>query len=150
MNISAGSWTPDAWLQFVKDHWVIVVIAILVIFVVSRLVKTVLKWVLIAAVLVAIVAYGGYSINDLGALGDKVTAEAKDQAVKAMAGEADKAVYKDNTDGTYTVSTPNLELTGVQDSGKVEVRFRGVSLGTWNVEGAVRDLIQNARASTKV
>jgi hypothetical protein len=147
MNLNLGSWTPDAWLQFLKDHWVVVVIAVLAIFVVSKVVKTVIKWVLIAAILIGIVAYGGYSINDLGAIGNKVTSGVKDEAIKAMAGEAEKARYQDNGDGTYTVTTPNLELSGVPNSGKVEVKFRGLSLGTWNMEGAVRDLIVKARAS---
>jgi hypothetical protein len=149
MNLDFGSWTPDAWLQFLKDHWVVVVVAILAIFVISKVVKTVLKWVLIAAILFGIVAYGGYSIKDLGAIGTKISSEAKDQAIKAMAGEAEKAKYKDNADGTYTITTPNLELTGVPNSGKVEVKFHGVSLGTWNMEGAVRDLVVTARASSK-
>jgi hypothetical protein len=143
------SWTPDAWIQFLRDHWVVVAAAIVVIFVIMRLVKTVLKWLLIAAIIVGVVAYGGYSIDDLAALGTKVESEAKDQAIKAMAGEVTKAEYKDNGDGSYTITTPNLELNGVPNSGEVTVKYRGVSLGTWKVEGAVRTLIEQARASAK-
>ncbi|TJY39813.1 hypothetical protein E5161_17880 [Cohnella pontilimi] len=147
MNFNPGSWTPEAWLQFLQDHWVVAVVAVLAIFVVSKVVKTVVKWVLIAAIVVGIVAYGGYSINDLQEVGSKVTSDLKDQAIKAMAGEADKARYRDNGDGTYTVETPNLQLSGVPNSGEVEVKFRGISLGKWNMEGAVRDLVVKARES---
>jgi hypothetical protein len=143
------TWTTDAWLQFLQDHWIVVVAAVVVIFVIMKLVKTVLKWLLVAAIIVGVVAYGGYSIKDLAAIGTKVEAEAKNQAIKAMAGEVSKAEYKDNGDGSYTVKTPNLELNGVPNSGEVTVKYRGVSLGTWKVEGAVRTLIEQARASAK-
>jgi hypothetical protein len=137
------------WIQFVKDHWVVVAIAIVAIFVVMKLVKTVLKWVLVAAIIIGIVTYGGYSIKDLGEIGTKVTEEAKDQAIKAMAGEASDAKYVNNADGSYSITTNNLELNGVPNSGEVTVKLKGISLGTWKMEGAVRDFVVKARASAK-
>jgi hypothetical protein len=139
----------DVWIQFLKDHWVVVAIAIVAIFVVLRLMKTVLKWVLVAAIIMGIVTYGGYSIDDLSAIGTKVTEEAKDQAIKAMAGEASDAKYVNNADGSYSITTKNLELNGVPNSGEVTVKLKGISLGTWKMEGAVRDFVVNARASAK-
>jgi hypothetical protein len=150
----------DAWVQFAQDHWVIVAVAIVAIFVIVKLVKTVLKWVLIAAIIIGIVAYGGYSIDDLGdvgskvteeigVIGDKVTAELKDQAIKSMAGEASEATYINNDDGSYSIKSTNLELTGVPNSGEITVKFHGQSLGTWKMEGAVRDYVVKARASAK-
>jgi hypothetical protein len=139
----------DVWIQFLKDHWVVVAIAIVAIFVVLRLMKTVLKWVLVAAIIMGIVTYGGYSIDDLSAIGTKVTEEAKDQAIKAMAGEASDAKYVNNADGSYSITTKNLELNGVPNSGEVTVKLKGISLGTWKMEGAVRDFVVKARASAK-
>lgn len=143
------SWTPDAWMQFLKDHWIVVAAAIVVIFVIMKLVQTVVKWLLIAAIIVGVAVYGGYSIDDLSAIGSKVEATAKDQAIKAMAGEVSKAEYKDNGDGSYTIKTPNLELNGVPNSGEVSVKYQGLSLGKWKVEGAVRTLIEQSRAAAK-
>ncbi|MCD9023929.1 hypothetical protein [Cohnella silvisoli] len=140
---------PDVWVQFVKDHWVVVAIAIVAIFVVMKLVKTVLKWVLVAAIIIGIVTYGGYSIKDLGEIGTKVTDELKDQAIKAMAREAKDAKYVNNEDGSYTIKSTNLELDGVPNSGEVTVKLRGISLGTWKMEGAVRDFVVQSRASAK-
>lgn len=148
----------DAWIQFLKDNWVIVAIAIVAIFVIMKVVKTILKWVLVAIIIIAIVTYGGYSIDDigdiknkvtdeLGAIGDKVSAEVKDQAIKAMAGEASEATYVNNEDGTYSITTTNLELKGTPNTGEVTVSFRGAPLGTWKLEGAVRDFVVQARAS---
>jgi hypothetical protein len=139
----------DVWIQFLKDHWVVVAIAIVAIFVVMRLMKTVLKWVLVAAIIIGIVTYGGYSIDDLSAMGTKVTEEAKDQAIKTMAGEASDAKYVNNADGSYSITTKNLELNGVPNSGEVTVKLKGIPLGTWKMEGAVRDFVVKARASAK-
>ncbi|WP_019005574.1 hypothetical protein [Cohnella laeviribosi] len=135
----------EAWKQFVIDHWILIVIAVVALIVVINVVKTVLKWVLVAAIVIGLAVYGGYSVNDLKEVGSKVTQALEDQALKAMAGEASQAVYKLNGDGTFTVTTPNLELTGVPNSGEVKVKFQGVSLGTWKMEGAVRQLIAQAR-----
>ncbi|MBN2982831.1 MULTISPECIES: hypothetical protein [Cohnella] len=135
----------EAWKQFAIDHWILIVIAVVALIVVINLVKTVLKWVLVAAIVVGLAVYGGYSVNDLKEVGSKVTQALEDQAVKAMAGEASQAEYRLNDDGTFTVATPNLELTGTPGSGEVSVKFQGVSLGTWNMEGAVREFIEQAR-----
>lgn len=146
----------EAWIQFLQEHWVIVAAAIAAILIVIKLVKTVLKWVLVAAIIIGIVAYGGYTVDDLQGLSAKVsevteaaTDEVKDQAIKAMAGEAGEAAYVENADGSYSIKTSNLELTGVPNSGEVNVKFRGISLGTWNMEGAVRDFVLQARAAAK-
>lgn len=152
------SFDTEAWIQFLKDNWIIVAVAIVAIFIIMKVVKTLLKWVLVAVIIIGIVMYGGYSIEDIGeignkvsdeigAIGDKVSTELKEQAIKTMAGEASEATYVNNEDGSYSINTSNLELTGIPNSGEVTVKFRGTSLGTWNLEGAVRDFVVQARAS---
>jgi hypothetical protein len=153
LNLDTG-----AWIQFLQDHWIVVVIAIVAIFVIMKLVKTVFKWVLVAAIIIGIVSYGGYSIDDLGkignkvsdelgVIGEKVSTEVKDQVIKTMAGEASEATYVNNKDGSYSIKTTNLELTGIPNSGEVTIKFHGASLGNWKMEGAVRDFVEQARAS---
>jgi len=152
MNFEGGvgmNLNTDAWLTFLQDNWIVIAIAIIVILIVLKVVKTVLKWVLVAAIVIGIVTYGGYSIEDIKEVGSKVSEEAKDQAIKAMAGDASKAVYKTNADGSYTITTDTLELTGVPNSGEVTVKLKGISLGTWKMEGEVREFVKNARAASK-
>jgi len=139
----------DAWLTFLQDNWIVIAAAIVAILIVMKLVKTVLKWVLVAAIVIGIVTYGGFTIDDIKEVGTKVSDEAKDQAIKAMAGEASEADYTANEDGSYTIKTENLELTGVPNSGEVSVKFRAISLGTWKMEGEVREFVRKARAAAK-
>jgi len=147
----------ETWMQFLQDNWVIIAIAIIAIFVIMKVVKTLLKWVLVVGIIIAIAVYSGYSLDDIkskvsdgiGDIGSKVTAEVKDQAIKAMIGEANEAEYVDNADGTYSIKSTNLEITGIPNSGEVTVKYRGAPLGTWPLEGAVRDLVVQSRASAK-
>ncbi|MCC3374667.1 hypothetical protein [Cohnella sp. REN36] len=143
----------EAWKQFAIDHWVVIVIAVIALFIVLNVVKTVLKWVLVAAIVIGVFVYGGVTVNDLKEVGtqaiDKAKGAIEDEAAKAMAKEAEEATYTLNDDQTFTVKTPNLELHGVPNSGEVEVKFRGASLGTWKMEGAVRKLVEAARQSSK-
>ncbi len=150
------SFDSEAWSQFIQDHWIVVVVALLAIIIVVKAVKTVVKWVLVAAIVIGFAVYGGYSIDDLkevgskvSEVGDKVTNELKDQAIKTMAGEAGEAQYVNNADGSYTITTPNLELAGVPNTGKVSVKLRGVSLGTWDMEGKVREFVVQAREAAQ-
>jgi len=139
----------DAWIQFIKDNWVIIAAAIIAIFIIVKVVKTVLKWVLIIGIIAGILVYGGYSVEDLKEVGSKVTADLKDQAIKAMAGEASEAKYVNNKDGSYTITTSTLELSGVPNTGEVSVKLKGVSLGTWKMDGAVREFVVQAREAAK-
>ncbi|SFA95737.1 hypothetical protein SAMN05216312_102497 [Cohnella sp. OV330] len=147
------SFEPEAWKQFVTDHWVLILIAVVALLVILNVVKTVLKWVLAAAIVVGVVVYGGYTVSDLKEIGGQVvetaTSAVKDEASKAMAEEAKKATYTLNPDGTYLVKSPNLELTGTPNSGEVDVKFRSVSLGTWKMEGPVRDFVTTALQASK-
>jgi hypothetical protein len=151
------SFDVDLWMTFLEEHWVIVAIAIIAIFVIMKVVKTILKWVLVAVIIIAIVTYSGYSIDDIksrvsdgiSTIGGKVTKEAQDQAIKAMVGEASEATYVDNKDGSYSITTTNLELSGMPNTGEVTVKYRGAPLGTWKLEGAVRDIVVQSRAAAK-
>ncbi|MFC5405620.1 hypothetical protein [Cohnella soli] len=147
------NYDTDTWVQFAQDHWVVIVVAIVAILIIVKLVKTVVKWLLVAAIIVGVCVYSGYTIDDIQKevtkIGDKVTSEIKDQAIKAMAGEASEATYVKNADGSYSIKSTNLELSGVPNSGEVSVKFHGQSLGTWKMEGAVREFVVQARNGAK-
>jgi len=146
MKWNPESWTADAWSQFFQDHWIVVLAAVVVLVIVLKVVKTVLKWVLAAAIIVGVVLYGGYSVDDLSAIGSKVEAGTKEAILKAAVNEASKAEYTAKPDGSYVIKTPNLELKGEKGSGKVRIAFQGIPAGTWDVEGPIRTLIEQAES----
>lgn len=139
----------DTWVQFFKDNWLVFLIALIVLFIVVRIVKTVVKWLVVLVILAGIVVYSGYSLEDLKSIGSdigtKVADSVKQEAVTAMAGEAKDAKYTSNGDGTFTVSTKNLELVGAPGGKEVKVSFRGTSLGTWKIDETIQLLIDQAK-----
>lgn len=155
LDFSSYDW--NTWSTFLQEHWLVLVIALVVLLLIIRVVKTVVKWALVAVIVLGVVLYSGYSLDDLksidlGSIGSKVADgldSLKKEAVTAMAGEVDKATFATNADGTYTVKTDNLELTGVPDSGEVSVSYRGTKLGTMKIDSTIQTLIDQAKNNGK-
>jgi hypothetical protein len=135
----------DTWTAFFKEHWLVIVVALLVLLLIVRIVKTVIKWALVAAIVLGLVIYSGYSMDDLKDIGSKVADTVKQEAVNAMTGEAKDATFVNNADGTYTVKTKNVELTGKPGENEVSVSFRGAPLGTWELDSTIQALIDQAK-----
>jgi hypothetical protein len=145
MSFDFSNYDTETWFQFLKDNWLVLLIALAVLFIIIRIVKTVVKWLIVAVIVVGIVLYSGYSLEDLKSLGTKVTESVKQEAITAMAGEAKDATYTSNGDGTFTIKTKNLELVGKPGDNEVKVSFRGAPLGTWKIDSAIEALIEQAK-----
>ena len=135
----------DTWTAFFKEHWLVLVVALIVLFLIVRIVKTVIKWAIVAAIVLGLVVYSGYSMDDLKGIGSKVADTVRQQAVNAMVGEAKEADFVNNEDGTFTVKTKNIELTGEPGANEVSVSFRGAPLGKWELDSTIQALIDQAK-----
>ncbi|WP_138754736.1 hypothetical protein [Paenibacillus sinopodophylli] len=143
LNFSTYDW--DTWTAFFKEHWLVLIIALIVLLIIVRIVKTVIRWAIAAVIIIGIIVYSGYSMDDLKEIGTKVADTVKQEAVSAMAGEAKDATFVTNADGTFTVKTKNVELTGVPGENEVAVSFRGTELGKWKLDSAIQTLIDQAK-----
>jgi len=139
----------DFIVPFLQERWFIVVAAIVVLFVVIRIVKTVIKWVLVLAILAGLFFYGASYKDQLLEIGSAVTAEAKNQALKAISGEMKEAQYKQNPDGSFTVTTKSLKLEGKPGSNEVQVTFMNQTF-TMKLDDVVNALIEQAKMNTKI
>lgn len=123
-------------------------IALVLLFIVVRIVKTVVKWVIVLAIVAAVYFYGASYKDQLLELGTTVGArvadEAKTQAMKAVSDEMKEAQYKQNADGSYTVSTKSLKLNGKPGSADVQVTFMGQTF-TVKADAAIQALIDQAK-----
>jgi hypothetical protein len=121
----------DQWVVFLQDKWMLVIGAIVVLFLVMKLVKTFVKWVIVLAVIAFGLYYGSNYAGKLGDLkttvGNVVVGEAKQQLTNAIVGEGKNAEYKKNADGSFTVSTKNIKLEGKPGSDEAKVTFLGQS-----------------------
>lgn len=146
LNFADYDW--DTWTLFFREHWLVLLIALVVLLFIIRVVKTVVKWAIVAVIVIGVVLYSGYSMDDLKAIGTKVTDSVKQEAVNAMVGEINDATYTANGDGTFTVKTSTVELTGTPGSGEVAVSFRGAPLGTWKITDTIQALIDQAKVNS--
>lgn len=138
----------EQWLTFLEDRWYVVLIALAVILIVLKVVKTVVKWVLMIAVIAGVIYYGiQYTdkLDDITAgLTDTVVSTVKEQALKAIAGEATEAEYRANSDGTFTVETKSIRIDGKPGSSEVKVTFMGQSFSL-KLDETVQKFIDQAK-----
>jgi hypothetical protein len=144
-------WRLDFVAAFLQERWYIIVAAIIILFIVVRIVKTVIKWVIVLAILAGLYFYGASykdQLMELGAtVGASVTTEVKNQAVKIISSEMKDAQYKQNPDGTYTVATKSLRVDGKPEANEVNVTFMNQTF-TMKLDELLKALIDQAKKNT--
>lgn len=139
----------EVWIEFLKQNWLIIVIALIVLFVVLNVVRTMVKWALVVLIIGGLLIYSGISLDQIKDVVSTVTDETidtvKTEALNMMMKEAKEATYVSNGDGSYSITAPNLQLKGDTGSHEVEVTFRGVPVGKWEINDTIRSYIDSAR-----
>lgn len=131
-------------------------VALVILFIVVRIVKTVVKWAIVAVIVLVIIVYSGYNLQDLKAgmeglkevgsqFSDSLTDSVKQEALNLMKKEADEAVYTSNPDGSYSVKTKNIELSGKPGENEVAVSLRGIPIGKWKIDDTIKELIASSK-----
>ncbi|MDF2721178.1 MAG: hypothetical protein K0Q59_853 [Paenibacillus sp.] len=139
----------DQLVTFLQDRWLVVVIAIVALFLVVKIVKTVLKWVIVLAIVAGLIYYGSTYTDQLKNIGENVASTAKEavgdlkeKAVQAFAGK--DAKYTDNGDGSYTIISGGIRLDGKTGADKVKITIAGVS-----AEFTLDDMLKRAIEQVK-
>ncbi|MWV44595.1 hypothetical protein GRF59_13250 [Paenibacillus sp. HJL G12] len=144
----------QVWSDFLQQNWLVIVIALIVLFVVLNLVKTMVKWALVIIIVVAVLVYSGVSLEKIKDVANDVTTETvdklKSEATNIMMKEAKEAKYTSDAVGNFSITTPNLEMKGQKGKDKVEVSLRGVALGQWKISDTVESFIAEAKNNSNV
>ncbi|MMZ62100.1 hypothetical protein D1872_242880 [compost metagenome] len=142
----------EVWTEFLKQNWLVIVVALVVLFLILNFVKTLVKWALVLVIAAFVIIYSGISLKDIGdaitTVKDQAVDISRSEAMNMMKKEAAEAKMKRNPDGTFTITTPNLEVNGKEGEDKVKVMFHGVSLGEWKVSDTLQAFIQQAKQNT--
>jgi hypothetical protein len=134
----------DQVMMFLEQRWVIVVAAIIALLLIVKVVKTVIKWVLVLAIIAALLFYGANYTQALKDVTVKAMSFAKEEAFEAMLGEAADADYQESADGSFTVTSANLELKGMKGSDQVEITFKGHTF-SFKLNEAIRSYIDQSK-----
>ncbi|MBO2943889.1 hypothetical protein JJQ72_07855 [Paenibacillus sp. F411] len=142
----------QVWLEFLEQNWLIIAIGLIVLLIVVNVVKTMVKWLLVILIAGGLLIYSGISLDRIGEVVSTVKNETVDtvkaEAMTLMMKEAKEAQYTSNKDGTYSIKSPNLELKGESGANEVEVTFRGVPVGTWDVNQSIQEYIGQAKLNS--
>lgn len=139
------SYDTETWTTFFKDNWLVLVIALVVLLLVIRIVKTMVKWAIVAALVIGLVLYSGYTMDDVKDIGSKVMDNVKEEALNVMVGDGKDADYVLKEDGTYTVTTNNVELKGEVGASEVKVSVHGSPYITFQIDGVIQTFIDQAK-----
>ncbi|WP_058302394.1 hypothetical protein [Gorillibacterium timonense] len=115
----------DQWSAFLTDRWYVILIALIALFLVIRIVKTVVKWLIVLIIAAGVLYYGYQYEGGLDSLKQTITTAAtqslQDEAVAMMKKEAESATYVKNKDGSYTITTSSLKVEGKPGEDEVTV-----------------------------
>lgn len=129
---------------FAEEQWWVILIALIVLIIVIKVVKTIIKWLIVAVIVIVLVLYGLNYEPIQNAVG-KVAEYSLDLAFDLMSGEANEAVYEVNEDGTFTVTSKSIRLTGSLDSDKVTVYVNNVRVAEVTITDAIEAFIEVAK-----
>lgn len=138
--------------EFVKDQWIIIAGAVIVLLLVVKLVKTAVKWAVILAIVAGLAVYGASYKDKLTNIKDAVvesaaamvTENVKEQAAGAIRNEAKEAKFTSNADGSFTIKTKTVQVDGKPGSDTVKVTIAGQSFDM-KVVDAVQAFIDQAK-----
>ncbi|WP_127586607.1 hypothetical protein [Paenibacillus koleovorans] len=140
----------DQLTAFLQDRWIVIVVALVVLFLVIKIVKTVVKWVIVLAVLAGLFYYGASYTDKLKELGTEAVnaakdavASAKDEALQKLA--AKDAKYTANADGSYTVIAGQVKLEGKPGVNEVSISVAGTPSFKIPLDDAVKAIIEGAK-----
>lgn len=139
------SFDQQTWELFFREHWLVLVIALIVLFIVIKVVKTVVKWLIVLVIIAGIIIYSGYNLDDLKSVGTQAIESLKQEAVSLMIGEAKDAKYAAGSDGSFTITTKNIELNGKTGDNEVDIAIRGTKIFSMPIDETVQNFINQAK-----
>ncbi len=139
----------EQWIQFAQDKWYLLIGALVAAWIVMNVVKTLVKWVIVIAIVGGLLFYCVQYQEELQQWGsglanmasEEAFAELKakmndfttNEAVELALGEATDATFEMHEDQTFTLGTNHFELIGSMKNGEldsnIEIRLKDQNSG---------------------
>ena len=141
----------DTIVAFVQERWYLIIAAIVVVFLVFKLIKAVLKWVVVLAVVAGLAYYGmqyrnAHGDRPAGGHGTETAAMSavRDRALESLRHELREAEFERHKDGSFTLRTKTVQLDGKPGDKKAQVRFLNRTF-TVDLDHDWTDLLEKAQ-----
>lgn len=113
------------WLTFVQERWLILLISLIALIIIIKVVKTLVKWVLVIAIVAALVFYGVNYTDEIKEAAAKVWDYTQSEFQDMLNAEIDSAQYEADEAGHFTIKSKNFTVEGSIDSDDVKITFKG-------------------------
>ncbi|WP_128896287.1 hypothetical protein [Longirhabdus pacifica] len=138
----------EQWSSFLQEQWYILILVFVLLVVVVSIIKTVLKWVVIVAIILGTFYYvSEYEIaDDLVKAASSVMDNVQQEAVELLKGELAEAQFTAQPDGSFEIESSQIKLEGALESEDLTVHFQGQSFTIKKPEW-VKDFVQEQLAN---
>ena len=131
------------------ESWFPFLLGGIIIFVAINVLKTLLKWVMVAIVIVVVFFHSGVTwqqLADRSVYRSGMIANTVQWCVMQwMNKELDKARYASQSNGAFTITSPNFIVKRMAGKSTLHVTFGHVSLGEWNMNDALHTYVQKVK-----
>lgn len=108
-------------------QWWVIIVAVVLIYLISKIAKKFIKWALIALIVLFFLNYGVNYMQFVDDAKAKIWTVAEDYAYKKLTENTNSAKYQLNADGTFTVVTDGVTLHGKPTDEKIDVTYKGIT-----------------------
>lgn len=127
-----GVGVMEQLLAFLQEHWLIVAAVLVIILIVVKVIKSVVKWLIIAVLAVAVLIFGfNYTPEEIKEAGSRLLEAAelsKDKAVELIIGDVSEASYEEKDDGSFVVTTSRFTLEGSAGAKEITLKYLGQTI----------------------
>ena len=133
---------------FLQDKWFVVLIALIALFVIIKIVNTVLKWILVLAIVIGLVAYGANYTGTIKDISGQIMNYTLDEVTKMVLGSSEAGEYREQEDGTFTIESSLFTIHGKKGSNEITVEFRGQTF-TVKLNNPLQKYIEEVRTGAR-
>ncbi|NDI36764.1 hypothetical protein [Chengkuizengella sediminis] len=133
----------ESWIIFVQEKWYIILAAIIVLFIVIKLVKTLVKWFIVLAIVAVLIYYGSSYSETLKTASDQfLEMISKEELIDLAINEIKEYIVNEAMDGDFLIENEDVTIEGDTDSDFLTITYGGETY-TIEMNDEIRKLLEN-------
>ncbi|NBI28898.1 hypothetical protein [Chengkuizengella marina] len=132
----------ESWITFAQEKWYIILAAIIVLFIVIKLVKTLVKWFIVLAIVGVLIYYGSNYSETLKTASDQfLDMIPKEELIDLAINEIREYIVDEAMDGDFLIENENVTIEGDTNSDFLTITYGGETY-TIEMNDEIRKLLE--------
>lgn len=131
----------DKVLLFIENNMVALAIAVIFIWIAIVVIKSVLRWVLTAVIVLGVIYMASQYIAPLGNITQATVEATKAEFLNTVEESPEDVEFKENNKGQFIITYEDITLAGNRNSNKAQLRLKDKALLTLDVEGVLKQFV---------